>query len=67
MRHLEAFEPETRLDLVAFAEEANSLVILGLVVVFVNRDRELHFLDDNDLLLRADCSIADKKMLGIVP
>jgi hypothetical protein len=56
--HLTAFEAERRLDLVAFAEKADGLVLLGLIVVLVDGDRELHFLDDDDLLLLARRAIA---------
>jgi hypothetical protein len=58
MRHLAALEAQAGLDLVAVAEEADSLVLLGLVVVLVDGDRELDLLDDNDLLLLARCAVA---------
>ena len=51
--HLAAFEAQRRLDLVAFAEEADRHVLFGLVVVLVDGDGELDFLDDDDLLLLA--------------
>ena len=51
MCHLAALEAQAGLDLVAFAEETHGLVLLGLVVVLVDGDRELDFLDDDDLLL----------------
>ena len=53
MGHLAATETQRRLDLVAVMEKADRLVLLGLVVVLVHRDRELDFLDDDDLLLFA--------------
>ena len=53
MRHLSALEAQAGLYLVAIAEEAHGLILLGLVVVLVNGDRELDFLDDDDLLLLA--------------
>lgn len=53
MGHLASAETERCFDLVAIAEEADSLVLLGLVVVLVYRDGELDFLDDDDLLLLA--------------
>ena len=51
--HLAAAEAEAGLHLVALVEEADGLILLGLVVVLVHRDRELDFLDDDDLLLFA--------------
>ena len=51
--HLTALEAEAGFDLVAFGEEADGLVLLGDVVVLVDVDRELNFLDDDDLLLLA--------------
>ena len=51
MRHLATLEAQAGLHLVAIAEEAHSLILLGLVVVLVDGDRELDFLDDDDLLL----------------
>ena len=51
--HLAALEAEAGFDLVAFGEEADGLVLLGDVVVLVDVDRELDFLDDDDLLLLA--------------
>ena len=49
--HLAALEAEAGFDLVAFGKEADGLVLLGDVVVLVDVDRELDFLDDDDLLL----------------
>ncbi len=56
--HLAALEAEGGLHLVAIAEEAYSLVLLRLIVVFVHCDGELHFFDDDDLLLLACGPIA---------
>jgi hypothetical protein len=56
--HLAAAETQTCLDLVTFGEEANGLVLLGLVVVLVDGDGELDFLDDDDLLLLAGGAFA---------
>jgi hypothetical protein len=58
MGHLAALEAEAGFDLVAVVEEANGLVLLGHVVVFVYVDGELYFLDDDDLLLLAGSAIA---------
>ena len=51
MGHLAAAEAETRLDLVAALQKLDGLILLGLVVVLVDGDGELDFLDDDDLLL----------------
>ena len=58
MRHLAAAEAKARLHFVAFAQEADCLILLRLVVVFVNRNGELDFLDDDDLLLFARGTLA---------
>ena len=58
MGHLAAAETEAGLDLVAFGEEADGLILLGLVVMFVHGDGELDFLDDDDLLLFAGGAFA---------
>jgi hypothetical protein len=51
--HLPAAEPQGRLHFISLVEKANRLVFLGLVVVLVDGDRELNFLDGDDLLLFA--------------
>jgi hypothetical protein len=56
--HLAALETERCLDLIAFAEKADGLVLLRLVVVFVYRDREFDLFDDDDLLFLAGSAIA---------
>lgn len=56
--HLASAEAERGLHLVAFFQEADGLVLLCLVVVFVYRDGELDFLDRDDLLLLTRCAIA---------
>jgi hypothetical protein len=53
MGHLAAAETQAGLDLVAFGQKTDGLIFLGLVVVLVERDGKLHFLDDDDLLLFA--------------
>jgi hypothetical protein len=58
MRHLAAAEAQTRLHLVAVVQKTDGLVLLGLVVVLVHSDRELDFLDGDDLLLLAGGSLA---------
>ncbi len=57
VRHLAAAEAQARLDLVTFVQKADCLVLLGLVVVLVNRNGEFNFLDDDDLLLLACCTL----------
>src|SRR5438477_129197 len=49
--HLAAFEAETGLDLVAFREEADGVVLLGLEVMLIHVDAELD-LFELDVLLR---------------
>ena len=56
--HLPAAEAEAGLHLVALIEEADGLIFLGLVVVFVDGDGELDFLNDDDLLLFAGGALA---------
>jgi hypothetical protein len=56
--HLAAFKAQGRLDLVAFSQETDCLVLLGLVVVLVDGDRELDFLDGDDFLLLARGAVA---------
>lgn len=51
MSHLTAFEAEGSLDLIAFVQKADGLVLLRLIVVFINRNGELHLFDGDDLLL----------------
>jgi hypothetical protein len=53
MGHLTAAKTQGRLDLVAVVQEANSLIFLGLVVMLVDSDRQLDFLNGDDLLLLA--------------
>ncbi len=49
--HLASTEAQTSFHLVALGEKANRLPLFGLVVVLVNRDRELDLFDQNDFLL----------------
>ena len=56
--HLAAAEAKAGLDLVAIVEEADGLIFLGLVVVVVDGDGELDFLDGDDLLLFAGGAVA---------
>ena len=56
--HLAAAEAEAGLHLITLMKEADRLVLLGLVVVLVNRDGELDFLDGDDLLLLAGGALA---------
>jgi hypothetical protein len=57
MSHLAAFEAKRSFYLIALAQEANRLVLLCLVVVFVDCDREFDLFDDDDLLFFAGCSL----------
>jgi hypothetical protein len=56
--HLPPAESEARLDLVAFVEEADRLVLLGLIVMLVDGDRKLDFLYGDDLLFFAGGALA---------
>ena len=56
--HLASLEAQRRFDFVTISEEANSLILFRLIVVFVDRDGELYFLDRDDLLLLAGSAIA---------
>ena len=56
--HLATLEAETGFDLVAFGEEADSLILFRDVVMLVHVDGELDFLDDDDFLLLASGAIA---------
>src|SRR2546423_2886141 len=51
VRHLASAIKDGGLDLVAFIEEAQHVVLLGLVIVLVHVDAELHFLDGDDFLM----------------
>ena len=53
MGHLAAAKTQGGLHLVSLVEKTDSLIFLGLVVVLVDGDRELDFLDGDDLLLFA--------------
>jgi len=48
--HFAAAEENGRLHLIAFAEEAQHVVLLRLIVVIVHVNAELHFLDDDVVL-----------------
>ena len=56
--HLAALEAQGGLYLVALAEEANCLVLLGLVIMLIHGHREFHFFDHDDFLLLARGAIA---------
>ncbi|MCU1248724.1 MAG: hypothetical protein JWQ49_1753 [Edaphobacter sp.] len=58
MGHLAAFEAERCLHFVAIAEEADSLIFLGLVIVLIDGDREFDLFDGDDLLLLARGAVA---------
>ena len=50
-RHFASAEEDSRLDLVALAQEPENVILFGLVVVIVHVDAELHFLDRDHLLV----------------
>jgi hypothetical protein len=56
--HLPAAESQTRLYLISFAEETDSLILLSLVIVFVHRYGKLDFLHRDDSLLLACGALA---------
>jgi len=58
MGHLAALEAKRRLYLIAIAKEANSLILLGLVVVLIDGNGELDLFDGDDLLLLARGAVA---------
>ncbi len=58
VRHLATLEAQGGLYFVAFAEEADCLVFLGLVIMLIHSHGEFHFLDHDDFLLLARGSIA---------
>jgi hypothetical protein len=58
VRHLPAFKAQRGLYLVAFAQEPDCLVLLGLVIVLIHSHGEFHFLDHDDFLLFPGRAIA---------
>ena len=56
--HLAATEAQAGLHLVAIAQEADRLILLGLVVVVVHGHRELALLDRDHLLLLLGGAVA---------
>ena len=58
MGHLAALEAQGGFDLVAVAEEADRLVLFGLVVVLVDGDGELDLFDGDDFLFLAGGALA---------
>ena len=58
VRHLAALETQRRLDLIAFAQEANRLVLLGLVIMLIDSHGKFNFLDHDHFLLLARRAIA---------
>ena len=50
-RHFSSAEEDGRFDLVAFIQKAQHVVLLGLVVVIVHINAELHFFDRDRLLM----------------
>src|SRR6266566_5137326 len=50
-RHLASAKKNRRLDLIAFIQKTQHVVFLGLVVVIVHVNAELHFLDRDRLLV----------------
>src|ERR1700685_4024844 len=58
MGHLPALETQRSFYLVAFTQEANGLVLLGLIIVLIHGHRKLDFFDHNDFLLLARRAVA---------
>lgn len=58
MRHLASTEAQAGLHLVAIIQEADCLVLLGLVVMLIHCDGELDFLDHDDFLLFTGSALA---------
>ncbi len=56
--HLAAFKTQRGLHLVAFAQETDCLVFLGLVIVLIHGHGEFHFFDHDHFLLLAGRAIA---------
>ena len=57
VRHLATLEAQRSLYLVAFAEEANGLVFLGLIIVLIYGHRKLDLFDDDHFLLLTRCAV----------
>ena len=58
VRHLAPLEAQRRLDLIAFGQEANRLILLGLVIMLIDSHGKFNFLDHDHLLLLARRAIA---------
>ena len=58
MRHLTTLETQARLYLVAILQKLDRLILLGLVIVLINCDRKLDFLDHDDFLGLPCCTFA---------
>ena len=56
--HLASLEAQRGLNLIAIAEETHCLVLLGLVVVLIDGDRELDLFNSDNLLLLASGAVA---------
>jgi hypothetical protein len=56
--HLAPAETQASLHLVAITQKAHGLIFLGLVVVLVDGDRELDFLESDDLLFLLSSALA---------
>src|SRR5271157_4579002 len=65
--HLASAEEDGRLHLVAFGEEAQHVVLLGLVVVIVHVDAELHFLDRDLVLVFLGLALALFLLVQVLP
>src|SRR5271157_1049128 len=66
-RHLASAEENCRLHLVAFGEEAQHVVLLGLVIVIVHVDAELHFLDRDLVLVLLGLALALFLLVQVLP
>lgn len=51
MRHFPASEEDRGLHLIAVVEKAQDVVLLGLIIVLIYVDAELHLFDRDDLLV----------------
>src|ERR1039458_5198347 len=65
--HLASAEEDGGLDLVAFGEEAQHVVLLGVVVVIVHIDAELHFLDYDLMLMFLGLALALFLLVQVFP
>src|ERR1017187_2353591 len=65
--HLASAEEDGGLHLVAFGEKAQHVVLLGVVVVIVHIDAELHFLDHDLVLMFLGLALALFLLIQVFP